>query len=262
MKSLRISVSLLCLILGLAFNPVHAQKNKKKKGSDTGSSTNAQPATVNEPKGNDDAYTFQEKLFRQGLKYDDLTLATNALHSMMLLKPGDKTLKDTLAMVYFRRTAFPQVILLGEEILKENPSNNPILELVAVSKQNLGLAKEALSDYERLYTTSKNIYHLYEIAGLQFALKRFGECETSLARLVNDSEIEEKEININLSQGRQQKVPLKAAAFNMQGVIAMELKNYEAARTAFNAALKLKSDFALPLGNLDYMKKMEAGGNK
>jgi Tfp pilus assembly protein PilF len=51
-------------------------------------------------------------------------------------------------------------------------------------------------------------------------------------------------------KGGSQKVPLRAAAFNVKGIIAMDLNQPEVAKLQFETALKLFPDFALAQGNL------------
>lgn len=195
------------------------------------------------------SFSTQQRIYQQGLQYNDLAVATQALHTMIALQPENTSLRDTLARLYFQRGAWPQCIFVTDEVLAENPNDPAMLELRAVSKQTIGMPKEALADFETLYGITKNVYHLYEVATLQFSMRRFGECEASVTALLEKEEIKEKTMVIGSNDGRQE-VPFPAACLNLRGVLDMEQGKKETARTFFNAALKVMPTFELAKNNL------------
>lgn len=204
-----------------------------------------------------DAFEVQMKAYKLALKNYDLSAATNSVYVMMALKPERVDLNDSLALLYFAGERYGQAYIIGEEILKANPNRKDMLELVAVSKQNLGMVKESLADYEKLYSADKGIYYLYQIATLQYQLKRYGECVASLDQIINNPESAQQKVNIML-QGGSQDVPMKAAALNVKGICALELNQEDAAKDNFNKALEVYPDFVLPKGNLDMIAKQKA----
>lgn len=204
-----------------------------------------------------DAFEVQMKAYKLALKNYDLSAATSSVYTMMALKPERVDLNDSLALLYFAGERYGQSYIIGEEILKANPNRKDILELVAVSKQNLGMTKESLADYEKLYSAEKGIYYLYQIATLQYQLKRYGECVASLDQIINNPESAQQKVNIML-QGGSQDVAMKAAALNVKGICALELNQEEAAKDNFTKALEVAPDFVLPKGNLDMIAKQKA----
>ncbi|MBS1611544.1 MAG: hypothetical protein JST49_01885 [Bacteroidetes bacterium] len=204
-----------------------------------------------------DAFEVQMKAYKLALKNYDLRAATNSVYVMMALKPERVDLNDSLALLYFAGERYGQAYIIGEEILKANPNRKDMLELVAVSKQNLGMVKESLADYEKLYSADKGIYYLYQIATLQYQLKRYGECVASLDQIINNPESAQQKVNIML-QGGSQDVPMKAAALNVKGICALELNQEDAAKDNFNKALEVFPDFVLPKGNLEMIAKQKA----
>jgi len=196
-------------------------------------------------------FDTQMKVYATALKYYDLNVAVSALYNAMALKPDRKDLRDSLALLYFAGERYGQAYTLGEEILKENPKRNDILEMVAVSKQSLGLIKDALADYEKLFAAEpKQIFYLYQIATLQYQLKRYGECVTSLDQIIANEASAKQNVNIRNSNNTSQSVPMKAAALNVKGIVAMDLNQDANAKEFFNQALQLFPDFALAKGNL------------
>lgn len=196
-----------------------------------------------------DAFNVQLEVYKTSLKYYDLQSAITSLYTAMAIKPERKDLKDSLALIYFSGERYFQANIIAEEILKDNPKRLDMLEMAAISKQSLGASKEALADYENLYKQKPDLYSLYQIATLQYQLKRYGESVISCDQIITNAESEKLEASIAM-KGGSQKVPLRAAAFNVKGIIAMDLNQPEVAKLQFETALKLFPDFALAQGNL------------
>lgn len=251
--STRIFLSLLCIGV---FMSSQAFAQKKKKGKEE-PPTYQTTEKVEEPQASatDTEYDRQKGIFKSALAYSDLDVATYALYNMLALKPEGKEYRDTLAFVYFQRGAYPQALLLGREILEANDQNNEMLELVAISEQSLGLVKESLASYEKLFARSNNVYHLYEIAALQYGLKRFGECEQTLNRVLGDEKAGEVTVSLNIDQQQRQEVPIAAAAYNMMGVMYTEMGKKNEALEAYKKAIGVSPDFVLAQKNIEVLEK-------
>lgn len=205
-----------------------------------------------------DAFATQMKVYGTALKYYDLQTATTALYNAMAIKPERKDLRDSLANIYFLGERYGQAYTIGEEILKEDPKRDDILAIVAVSKQSLGFAKEALEDYEKLYKDSKQIFYLYQIASLQHQLKRVGECLASLDQIIADDASTKQMVSLRNGNGTSQNVPMKAAAINLKGIITLELNQSANARALFNEAIKMFPDFEAAKSNIAIMDQQDA----
>lgn len=202
----------------------------------------------------DPLYIINEKMYRSSLQFGDYQVAKQSLYAMIAIKPEATALKDTLALLYINMGQVAQALLVSKEILEKSPDNINIIEVKAVSEQNLGLSKDALATYESLYGKTKNVYHLYQIATLQYELKRMAECNQSIDLILATPEIEKKELNVSTGQrNQQQKVDLKSAVLNIKGVLAMELKENAIAKTLFEQALKSAPDFVLAKNNLEFV---------
>ena len=240
-------VSLLFLII-VSYSLVYSQKTKEQ-AANTQSSTNNSNSI-------ESTYTLKESIFRTALKYGDLTVAKQAIFEMIALKPNDKNLKDSLAYIYINMGATREAILLSREILEADANNTNILEVKAIAEQSLGMSKESLEDFENLYKKLKNVYHLYQIATLQYDLKRIAECNASIDQILTSVDVDKKEINIGTgTRGQQQRVVLKAAALNVKGVLAMDLNENAVAKICFDEALKLTPDFVLAKNNQEFLAK-------
>ena len=208
-----------------------------------------------------DPFEVQQRFYRLALKNYDLQAATVALYYMLALKPERTDFNDSLALLYFAGERYAQAYIIGEEIVKTDPKRKDMLELVAVSKQNLGLIKEALANYETLYNNEKSVYYLYQIATLQYQLKRYGECVASLDQIISNTDAEKQKVSIRV-QGSAQEVPMKAAALNVKGICALELNQRDVARENFTKAVQVFPEFALAKGNLTNMDAKQPDSKK
>jgi tetratricopeptide (TPR) repeat protein len=252
---MKIKTLLLCLAVGMLAQPLSAQK---KKDNPTSTTTNiTTPVT---PGGDDDLFEVQKKVYQQALRYGDFNTAAVALNYVVALKPEKREYKDTLALVYSELGANVQALSVAKDILSTNSNNAPMLEVAANSEESLGLIKEALEDYEKLFKLSGKTYHMYKIASMQYYLKRFGECAATLNGLLNAKDVGTEKITMNYDRQRQD-VPLSAAVYNMRGMLALEQKDYKIGRDNFNEALKIMPDFYLAKGNLGLVDKMEGEKN-
>ena len=205
-----------------------------------------------------DPFDVQMRFYRSALKNYDLQAATVALYNLQALKPDRADLNDSLALLYFAGERYAQAYLVGQAIVNADPKRNDMLEMVAVSKQNLGLIKESLADFEKLYASEKSVSFLYQMATLQYQLKRFGECIASLDQILASNDADKQKVPIRVQNGSQD-VPMKAAAYNVKGICAMELNQPAAAKENFNKALQLFPDFILAKANLEAMDKKQNG---
>ncbi len=202
-------------------------------------------------------YNLEKQIYRSALKYNDLAVAKTSVYKMMALSPADKSLRDTLLFLYFNAGAFGQSVLLSREILAENSNNPTVLEIKAISEQNLGLTKEALESYEKLYPQTKSLFHLYQVAVMQYQLKRYGECNASLEEILKSEKAVGEKVTINTAQNATQEVSLKAAALNIRGVMFLEGKREEDAKSNFSQALAVQPDFELAKNNLALVQKKQ-----
>jgi tetratricopeptide (TPR) repeat protein len=217
--------------------------------------TKANPESTPSPAQPQFGTAHFKSVFDRALRYNDLGVASEAVYQMLSISPANEIYLDTLAVLYFQRSAWPQTILVCNDLLAKEPNKPSALELRAIAHQNVGMIKESLADFEILYPITKNSYHLYEIAAMQYTMRRYGECDATLGKLLKDPEIKDKKIDINASQNERQSVPLAAACHNMAGVMLLEQGRKPEAAGAFKAALELFPDFVLAKNNLKEAEK-------
>ena len=190
-----------------------------------------------------------KKTIKQALKYNDVQTAINNIHKIIVLEGENSTYKDSLAIVYYQSGNFMSSHLLSKELLQSKPKNKQLLEINAISLQKLNAVKEAIEAYEKLFFETNNMIHGYQLANLQYGIKRLTEAKLTIDKTLKSNVIEKAFIQFPIDKKQNQNVPLKAAAYNLQGLIAFELKEYTQANTSFEDALKIMPKFALATQN-------------
>lgn len=200
------------------------------------------------------AYQQQQNVYNRAMKYADVSAARNSLFNMIALDPGDASLLDSLAYMYFEYQQFTSCLLVCLDILKVNPDNIPALEMSAVAYDNLGLKDKALTSYESIYLRNNSIFTLYRIAALQLDLGRHTESMTNVNILLEKEETKEAKVPLKTDQGNTQ-ISLEAAVYNLKGLIEADQGNTESARASYQQALSLEPDFAMAKSNLAELDK-------
>ncbi len=200
------------------------------------------------------SYKQHKAAYDQAIKYADVSVARNSLYNLIALDPGDESLVDSLAYMYYEYQQFTSCLLVCLDLLKRNPENLPALEMSAVSYEKLGLKDKALTSYESIYLRNNSIYTLYRMAILQLDLGRHTESMTNVNILLEKAETKEAKVSMSTDQGTRQ-ISLEAAVYNLKGLIDAAQDNKEAARTSYQQAISLEPEFTVAKNNLAELDK-------
>jgi tetratricopeptide (TPR) repeat protein len=201
------------------------------------------------------------KVYNQGLVYNDVGAAINALHGYIAID-NNMAYKDTLSMLYFSTKSYYSSLLLAEEVYKAEPKNADAMARAAECYDELGDPKTAVGLYEQVVPKTKSPYHLYKLAVGQYQLKRTLECEASAKTAMADTSSKRIGVTFILADGSSQAVPVNAASANLLGVLQMDAKNFTLAKQYFTQAMTLYPQFAGAKQNLDACEKSMKGGAK
>lgn len=195
-------------------------------------------------------YKMNKKVYDAAVKYNDLSVAKDAIYRLITMDPTDVSLLDSLAYMYFDNSNFISSILVCKDIIAKNPQSLTAREVSAISFQNIGIKDKALEQYESLYLLNNDIKTMYQIAFLQYDLKRYKEARTSIDIILENKNLETAKVVHATSQKTQQEVPMKASILNLKGLIELDNGNKEEAKKNFENALKLAPEFEYPKENL------------
>lgn len=195
-------------------------------------------------------YEEQKKVLSLALQFDDIQSAKSAVYQMMVIKPENQLgLLDTLSMLFYADNDYQNCVKTTSLLISKTPEKLSLVEMRAKSLQRLGYIKESLADYDLLHTKTNQDLFLYEILVSQYQFKRFGEAEQSSNTLLN-SQSDTLKVDVQLGQGQYQSVLMKAAVFNIKGVIALELGQKGSAEQMFQKAIQIDPAFVLAKNNL------------
>lgn len=188
------------------------------------------------------------------MKWNDPEVAKDALYDLIVENQANDSIIYELAVYYYQNQKYPSSVLVSQELLKRNPKNTAALEIAAVGYESLGVPDRSLQFYESLYLLQNNPAVLYKMAFLQYRLKRFKECGTSVDILMADKTTETLKVNYNDASDKQKEYPMKVALLNLKGMLAQEEGDKVSARKYYDQALALAPDFVLAKTNIAKLK--------
>jgi Tfp pilus assembly protein PilF len=212
--------------------------------------TQAQPA----PRPLSPLGQHNARKYATATRWNDVDVARNALYDLILEDPSNDSLIVTLAYMYFDARKYASSLLMAQDLLQRDGKNPIYLELAAVSAQELGISDRALPHYEALYLINNDIVTLYQIAFIQFGLKRLTESQTSVDLILAKPESATTNVVFNDAEGKPKEYPMKVAILNLKGLIALEKGDKAAAKKSFNEALAAAPDFIPAKENLEKTK--------
>ncbi|MBL7859512.1 MAG: hypothetical protein JNJ65_00025 [Cyclobacteriaceae bacterium] len=195
------------------------------------------------------------KKYQVAIQWSDYEVAKDALYDLIIENPQNDSLISDLAYFYFENEKYVQAVLVSQQLLARNPKNAVALEMSAVGYEVMGVKDRSLQSFESLYLLTNNFNYLYKMAFLQFDLKRYAECITSVDILLANKDVEAAKVAFNDAAGKPKEYPMKVAVLNLKGLAVQEhLGDKAAAKKAFEDALAIAPDFVLAKENLAKVK--------
>jgi len=200
---------------------------------------------------NTEAIQFEKQILKSAQTIGDPSVAINSLYRLIALEGENSTYKDSLAYIYFEARQNAPSYMMAIEVLKRDPNNINMLEIQGVSLQSLGAYTQAVDIYEKLFSITKNNYHGYNLAKLEFTLKKYEDALKTVEETEKLNDTGNYKVTFAINQTHEQNVDLLAAIAYLKGLIAIELKNTDLAKTSFAKAVKIQPDFVLAKEKLD-----------
>jgi len=211
----------------------------------------------NNPPANNVPASIHLNIYQNALKYNDLQTAIYATQSIIAGEGENSAFRDTLAILYFNSNNFVSCHLLSKELLIKKPNDKLLLELNAISLSNVGSALDAINAYETLFSATKNRFHGYQLAKLQFSVKRLAEAMVTINYCLSQTESLKGNVQFEVKDNQKQDVPLDAAIHNLKGLVSYELKDSETALKSFSEAIKIFPEFETAQSNKNSLELIE-----
>lgn len=178
---------------------------------------------------------------------------------MILIEDSTQILyADTLPELYAATNNIMACNDAAGEALKRNPKSERLLLIKALCAEQMGNVDEQMSIYNQLYAINKKPEYLYRITAAHFGTGNFKAVENNLKELDQLAETTKDSIDFMLSETEKQKVPLKAALYNMRAIMAAQKdRDMASAKKYFEAAIREFPDFVVAK---EYYKRLMSGG--
>lgn len=200
-------------------------------------------------------YNRYYAIYQQAIGWNDWEVATQAVYQLMSFKTNEHAWRDTLAMLYYTREYYVQTLLLTEEILKEKPDKEDMLEMAAMSYERIGAYKESLEKLELLMKKYPSLLRQYQVMQIEYRLQRFGECLDTAEKILNQPESTKETVRLNITNSQYQDVPIAAATYNVLGMVSLDLNITNQAIKYFEESVKIFPDFVLAQKNLQSLQE-------
>jgi predicted Zn-dependent protease len=197
-----------------------------------------------------------ERVYQMALKYNDIDVAKIKLFDLIERNPTNLRYGELLTSLYFETNQYTSAAISAMDVLEKNDKNTVALEIAAYSLEQLGALDRALPYFESHYLLTNNLFSLYKTAYMQYSLNRGEEALNSINMLVKNGKSGEQKLGFPKRDESTQEITMKAAALNLKGLLYLEQKNKEEAKTAFQQALELHPDFELAQDNLKNAQKL------
>ncbi len=197
--------------------------------------------------GQDSTYLSNEyakamAVYNQAQLYNDIEVQKAALYDMLVLDPGDSSVMRTLSEYYYNNRRYTSSALVAMDLLKKYPGNMVATEIAALSYEQLRIYDKAIEYYQEMWLKLDDNNILYQIAYLQYSIKRYEEASTNIGILESKLK-DDAMITLTKQDGTTQDVKFKAALKNLSGLMALDQANKVEAKARFNEALALSPDF-------------------
>jgi len=195
--------------------------------------------------------TLDKVVLKQALRYADMDVAKKSMYDIIAKEGNNSTYKDSLAYLYFNDRKFASCFMVCTDILSKDATKQDVMEMQAISLENMGAIDKAAQAYAKLTVTSGNNYHAYKLANLYFAAKKYDEAYKAVEKALELKDTGEIKVSYAVNKNYQQQVVLLAAISNLKGLIEFEQDKMDLAKASFEKAVQLQDDFVLAKENLE-----------
>lgn len=210
--------------------------------------------SVNAQSNKSEAVALEKQIIKMAKTAGDPNVATLSMYKLIALEGENSTYKDSLAYVYFSSRRYAPCFMMASEVLKRDPNHKEMMELKAVSLESLGAYEKAAEAYKKLFAKTNNNYHGYNLAKLQYSLKKYDESYKTIQKVEKLNDSGKYKVTFSINQNHNQQVDLLAAIYYLKGLDAIKLNQKPLAKASFEKALKIQPDFVLAKDNLDDLK--------
>lgn len=196
-----------------------------------------------------------EDLYKHSLDVKDYHTAIFAIQCILQKDSSQTQYLDSLPELYAAISNYAATEHYVDLALKGHPKDEKYLQIKALCLQQAGKGEELLDFYNKLYASTGKITYLYQVATIQLSAGDMAGSSSSLKileeKMVNNTD----SVDFMLSETEKQKVPIRAAVYNMKAYQAAQENNLMGAKKNFELALKEFPEFIAAKQN--YIRLMQ-----
>jgi tetratricopeptide (TPR) repeat protein len=191
-----------------------------------------------------------KKLYSHAMEIKDYQTAITAIQIMYQLDSTDNALLDTLPELYIAQRNFESADYYTQIALKKYPDNEHFLQIKALMAQQFGRVEEEMDTYEKLYAKTQKLSYLYQLTAFYFSAGQMEPATKGLTELEAKMANSTDSVDFMVSETAKQKVPVRAAVYNMKAYLQAQKRDLAGAKNYFEMALKEYPEFVTAKQNL------------
>ena len=191
-------------------------------------------------------------LFEKSMAVKDYQSAIVAIQYMLLKDSTLSMYEDTLPELYVATSNVEAADYYTNRVLVRKPNDERFLQIKALCAQQKGKIEEEFDIYNKLFASTKKLSYLYQITAFQFSTGQMEQAVKNLAELETKATPKDS-VDFAVSESEKQKVPLRAAVYNMKAYMQAQSRDLMGAKKYFEMALKEYPDFVMAKRNLQQL---------
>lgn len=204
--------------------------------------------------------TDYERLYAHSMNIKDYSTAIVALQALLQKDSTNQAYLDTLPELYAAVKNFNACEYYTDKALQRDGNSEKYLQLKALCLQQVGDFEGELDIYNKLYESTNKLPYLYQITAYLFSSGQVKEAKANLDELEKLSVNATDSVDFMISETEKQKVPLRAALFNMRAYMSAQNRDLMGAKKYFEMALKEFPDFVTARQNYIQLMQSAQGG--
>jgi len=191
-----------------------------------------------------------KELYSHAMEIKDYQTAITAIQIMYQLDSTDNSLLDTLPELYIAQRNFESADYYTQLAIKKYPDSERFLQIKALLAQQFGRIEEEMDTYQKLYVKTQKLSYLYQLTAFNFSAGQMDAASKGLSELEAKMANATDSVDFMVSETAKQKVPVRAAVYNMKAYLQAQKRDLPGAKKYFEMALKEYPDFVTAKQNL------------
>ncbi|MFT4521356.1 MAG: tetratricopeptide (TPR) repeat protein [Bacteroidia bacterium] len=195
----------------------------------------------NQTESNTNWSKHYEDLYERALKMEDNQTAVVALNGILMYDSSQVSYKDSLIRMYLKGGLFNTGLPMGLAMLKDQPDNDGLRELIAEAQGMKGEWDQSIINFSKLYKRTKDVRYLYKMAIAESNSGNQNALVKRLDQILADSSTARVEFP-DANTGTQL-VDIKAAANLLRAQIYFNANDLNTGAAFLQKALIISPDF-------------------